>query len=305
MILTCPSCNTRYFAEDDAVGEKGRRVRCAACSHVWFMDPSSNADGANTDRMMPDGANVVVKGPTRQEIERARAELRSPPAHEIAKRKRQERERDSRVKLVAGLWAGTGIAAVALFGAAFLFRSHLVQFWPRSAAAFAAIGAPVNPFGLDFVDVKAERKSVGATQILEIAGSVRNVSKNLRAVPLVRVGLRNPSGKEVYAWSLRLDNAELNPGATASFGTQLESPPLTAFALEVRFEKKPSAALIASTKATTSPLVDAPSRAALPPVAPTELGEVQAAAESATTEGHAPAADHAADQAASPTEPHH
>ena len=35
MILTCPNCATRFFADSLAIGCDGRRVKCAACGGVW------------------------------------------------------------------------------------------------------------------------------------------------------------------------------------------------------------------------------------------------------------------------------
>lgn len=39
MILTCPSCGTRYVVKDGAIPPGGRTVRCAQCKHSWHQDP--------------------------------------------------------------------------------------------------------------------------------------------------------------------------------------------------------------------------------------------------------------------------
>src|SRR2546423_12350303 len=37
MILTCPSCGTRYRADPASFKAPGRNVRCAKCGHTWFQ----------------------------------------------------------------------------------------------------------------------------------------------------------------------------------------------------------------------------------------------------------------------------
>lgn len=37
MILTCPSCGSRFQIPDGALGTTGRKVKCSACKHVWFQ----------------------------------------------------------------------------------------------------------------------------------------------------------------------------------------------------------------------------------------------------------------------------
>jgi len=46
MRLVCPSCSAEYDISTEAIGAKGRMVRCAACASEWFQTPPSKADMA-------------------------------------------------------------------------------------------------------------------------------------------------------------------------------------------------------------------------------------------------------------------
>ena len=76
MILTCPSCGTRYVVKDGAIPEGGRTVRCAQCKHSWHQDPDADA-GAS--------AAASEAEPVQHFPEQGRAEAASQPVldHEL------------------------------------------------------------------------------------------------------------------------------------------------------------------------------------------------------------------------------
>jgi len=39
MIITCASCLTKYHLEDSRISEKGAKVRCSRCKHVFYVVP--------------------------------------------------------------------------------------------------------------------------------------------------------------------------------------------------------------------------------------------------------------------------
>ena len=66
MILVCPSCDTRYFADDSSIGKEGRRVRCATCGHAWHAKLQEEGDVA----VAPEDTGL-----TREQVERLRGHV--------------------------------------------------------------------------------------------------------------------------------------------------------------------------------------------------------------------------------------
>lgn len=46
MILSCPNCDTKFRVKDDAIGPKGRKVKCRNCAHTWHAMPDTGGDPA-------------------------------------------------------------------------------------------------------------------------------------------------------------------------------------------------------------------------------------------------------------------
>src|SRR5579862_9013106 len=44
MILTCPSCGTRYSVDGAKFPSQGRTVRCAKCGHSWHQAPETESE---------------------------------------------------------------------------------------------------------------------------------------------------------------------------------------------------------------------------------------------------------------------
>lgn len=213
MILTCPSCETRYFADDATIGDSGRSVKCPACGHSWHVHGSGGLDSITP---------VAAAG----------------GAHEAYReRVRERRKRKSRLAASMAWISATGVFAVVLGGLA-VGRNSVVQAWPEAAHAYKAAGLGVNRFGLDFAAIEASRTFDGTTPVLTISGSVVNVSRIAQPGSDVRVGLRDELGHEVAAIIAPVGMDQIAPGAEAAFSTRLENPPVEAFELELSFVER-------------------------------------------------------------------
>ncbi|MBI1360872.1 MAG: hypothetical protein GC155_11395 [Alphaproteobacteria bacterium] len=230
MILVCPSCDTRYFAEDSAVGKEGRRVRCASCGHSWFARVQEDGDVASADST----------GLTREQVERLRqtaaanSASRSGPHSEYRAREHAKRKRN-RLMATGIAWAVAFVLFVSLAGTAVALRGLVVQAWPQSASIYRAVGLKVNRFGLEFANVTAKRSFDGTTPVLTVTGNAINKGKTRRASPLVRVSLRDEAGKEVHAWTDSLSVPFIGPGESVPFKTRIVAPPLETWRLAVTY----------------------------------------------------------------------
>lgn len=138
-----------------------------------------------------------------------------------------------------GPWALGG--AVALVGAAVLFRAPIVSAIPDLARLYASIGLPVNLRGLEVRTVTATRDIENGGPVMIVQGEIANIGGKEAALPPVRISLRS-GGHEVYAWLVDPSRATLAAGASLPFRARLASPPANADDVLVRFGERRQAA---------------------------------------------------------------
>lgn len=234
MILTCPSCAARYFTDDSSIGANGRTVRCAACTHSWFVEPHlllSEASGVAFDDDRP---------LTREKVERMRraaAGANSAPMSSAARFRAQqaERQRKDRVRASLFAWGATGVALAATTTSAVAFREDVARVWPKSASAYAAVGLPVNIFGLEFVDLQIEHVYDSAEPALLVRGAVRNMGHNDLPAPVLRFGLRDARANEIQHVLARMATAKVPAGGAAPFEIRIENPSMESVDIEATF----------------------------------------------------------------------
>lgn len=224
MILTCPSCATRYFADEASLGAAGRPVRCAACGHTWRARASDITENAG-------------------ELDEAALEAAlDAPDDNIPLE--EEADHHAGLPLAPGApnmrgavfgWAGAGAGILALMALAVVFRVEIVGLWPKMASAYAAAGFTVTAEGLVFENPAAAPGYSEGEPTLTITAVVRNTSGRVREVPPVWIGLFDEDGEEVFSWSVALQVEELHPREAARFTAMLAQPPVAAEDLELRF----------------------------------------------------------------------
>lgn len=229
MILTCPSCATSYFAPDQAIGAGGRTVRCKACAHTWraTLDEPLELTASAEEEPAPSVGR-------RDETPETLAET---PAPELPRAYRARAEHQRRVRRAAThgvAWAGLASVFVALMGAAWLFRVEVVDLAPRTAAAYAAVGIPVNPTGLEFEAVSA-RAVPNDPGTVVVSGALRNVRDREVTAPAVRVALLDTHGAEIGHAVVRIDAAPVLPGGVQGFAVLIPDPGSKASGVGVDF----------------------------------------------------------------------
>ncbi|WP_271163865.1 MJ0042-type zinc finger domain-containing protein [Brevundimonas intermedia] len=219
MILTCPACATSYFIPDDAMGANGRKVRCKSCGEVW----RATSDEPLELNVAPEPRVISTPEP---DAASEPASLAETPAPELPKAFRARAEQQRRLRRAAAhgvVWAGLASAFVGVIVSAFLFRIEVVEAFPRAAAAYAAVGAPVNPVGLDFEAMTAKEVAAHPGMVL-VSGALRNVRDAEIVAPPVRVALLDEHGAEVGFKIVTIDAAPVLPGKVQGFAVLIPDP---------------------------------------------------------------------------------
>lgn len=243
MILTCPKCATSYTVDASKIPPQGRTVKCASCGNRWTAQAVSLADDPEDDfaatvaRPVPAEPAlddiVAVEPPEPETTDLSEAE--GPEIPKVYRAKKADERKVRQAATTGIIWAVMAAALVVILSLAAVFRINVVNLWPKSAAAYAWVGLPVNSLGLTLENIQAHPALQDGHAALSVSGVLRNVKDKAIEAPPLRVSLLNKSGKPVATKIAQPADAVVPAGETRHFTISLLDPPLTASQLEVAF----------------------------------------------------------------------
>ena len=236
MIITCPTCETRFNVDPGHLLPNGRTVKCAKCGHLWTERPPGDltrrVDGpAITIDDLPETNADVDDVPDFFE----RPHRRRPSAPSSADR---EGRRSPLAQAIG--WSVLVIVVVGVLGGSILARETVVALWPPAAALFELAGISVETVGdgLEIRNITSSQEIEDDKPTLVVAGEVINVSGRSIDVPKMRGSLLDVRQREVYAWVITPTQRRLAPGQAMAFDTSVREPPPNARRIAVAFFKE-------------------------------------------------------------------
>jgi predicted Zn finger-like uncharacterized protein len=214
MILTCPSCTTRYLVDATALGPRGRTVRCAKCGETWHQDPPADMPLQLETTLPPSFTQPPVGEPKLPALVR-------------------RRQINPGLYAMVAVLVLAGLAAFAYYG-----RPWLVAQWPAFEKFYVMLGiAQASPVeGLTIEGANQVRDADGS---IVVTGAIVNNSNIIRAVPRLKGVFRDASRREIVVWTFTPAGEPLKPGQRLPFQDRYADPPEGAADLVVKFDAAP------------------------------------------------------------------
>jgi predicted Zn finger-like uncharacterized protein len=238
MILTCPSCQTRYLVPDQSIGAMGRQVRCAACRHSWYQEPPAPVvpapppAGLDVEAGPPAAAVDPVAAPIPPSVEPRPASSEGPVYGEgDVPAEPQAQAFDPFVhgapfrprRNPARLWTLLAvIAAVVMLGGV----AALAYFGPPDIARRLGFNTQSGvPLVIEATRPPERRTIPSGNELFSVTGRITNPTDKTQPVPDIQANLLDAQDRIVYAWTIARPVASLPPGGSVSFnGATLDVP---------------------------------------------------------------------------------
>ena len=235
MIITCPSCATRYEIPPKHLGPAGRMVRCTNCAHRWFVPHEATDQAEQADSTDSGEPSAVPTASGDQPVPPPPLD-RAPELHPGERTGNSRREPAASRSTAATLgWLAVLLLLLILTGLV-LGRNEVVALAPQTAPIYQRMGLPVTQaIGLELSGIVSERLADDDREVLRITGTVRNVAGIEREVPDLRVALLDAERNEVLVREIEPPQAVLADGASTRFSVDLDDLPAVARNFSVTF----------------------------------------------------------------------
>jgi predicted Zn finger-like uncharacterized protein len=262
MKLTCPNCSSRFKIKDDALGTKGRKVKCGKCEHRWHAMPeAAPAPAAAPAEPTEDFAPPPPPPPVPQvapvaddpdvdddedddydddEVGVPDAMLADPPpippeSSFVLRNRNPEPQGGGTLKY----WILLILILASGSGAAFWWRDTVVHHFPAANKAFMMVGYPANTigYGLKIFEPKTFLNVKGRKRIFSVSGQIMNETGKIIEVPFLKAILIGTKGEDVMSWSFEAKEPRILPGEKVEYETMTENPPRGATGLRIMFTR--------------------------------------------------------------------
>jgi len=251
MIITCPNSGSEYDILETALGEEGREVKCAKCTHKWFAtrdgqlsnddealleDTSETVDDRFLEQAQDGGEEAVSEAS--ETIEEKSEEKYEDVSEEISEEiSEEEIDIPEGVKPIqedeeqlpkpptplAAKMAGYG-AALMIFGLLisyiFVNKNEIIGMWLPSALFYEMAGVPAELKGEGLIVETLSAtvlKNSEQKDVLVIKGRVVNLTSAPVDVPKMQANMRTTNGDEAESWIIDPPVETIEPGESFSF----------------------------------------------------------------------------------------
>jgi len=256
MILSCPSCSTRFRVADKEFRGEGRKVRCGRCGHTW-EEHLAAAPAEPAAPAAPEPEPVIDEPePEPDFVPSAEPELVAEAIPDSLLDFDLDDDDDDflidepmitppayhRAGWLA--WSIYGALVVILLGGLRFGRDLIVAAWPPAQRLYVTLGIPVDDAadGLVIRELSPTRVMADGEEALVLTGEIVNLSGQVKPVPPLRVELRDAAGADLAQWTFAPYDVNMIPNEIVSFETRYAKPPPAATDIALIFVRQPKAA---------------------------------------------------------------